>query len=86
MHPQLHWPEQEAAMPEPQPQPHAKLDALHAERVSLQCKIAVTASSPALTAHELGAMFTQLAQIQNEIAQLQGGSFDASLKLAKQRR
>ena len=70
-------------MHNPQPQPHVKLDALRAERVSLQCNIAVTASSPALTAHELEAMFTQLAHIENQIAQLQGGSFDAHLKLGK---
>ncbi len=74
-------------MHNPQPQPHAKLDALKAERVSLQCKIALTASSPALTAHELEAMFTQLAQIENAIAQLQGGSIDATRpRLGKRRR
>jgi hypothetical protein len=74
-------------MRNPQPQLHAKLDALQAERVTLQCKIAVTASSPALTARELEAMFTQLAHIENEIVQLQGGSIDAThLKLGKRRR
>ena len=65
-------------MHSPQPPLHARLDALRAERMSLQCKIAVTASSPALSAHELEAMFTELAHIENEIAQLQSGSFDVT--------
>jgi hypothetical protein len=68
-------------IPQPQPQLQAKLDGLHAERLSLQCNIATTACLPALTAEQLQAMFAELAHIDNEIARIQGGSFDGKLKL-----